>query len=62
MGLSGSGTPSMHMSPGKKRIEKCSLLKMGNFLDLSRWYYDRIIKIITNQIFSVFEKKTHFFN
>ena len=35
MGLSGSGTPSMHMSPGKK-IEKCSLLKMGIFLDLSR--------------------------
>ena len=36
MGLSGSGTPSMHMSPGKKkRIEKCSLLKMGIFLDLS---------------------------
>ena len=36
MGLSGSGTPSMHMSPGKKKMEKCSLLKMGIFLDLSR--------------------------
>ena len=31
MGLSGSGTPSMHMSPGKKSEKKCSSLKMGKY-------------------------------